>query len=88
MSKGDIKKVGNNVVLVLDDEDDGVDVTGDVTIDGNNVTLFATRSVRGIGALPRFPVGKSRGSVAMVPPPRLRARLLHRLRREDAPRRS
>ena len=32
--------MGNNVVLVLDDEDDGVDVMGDVTIDGNNVFLF------------------------------------------------
>jgi hypothetical protein len=39
-TEGDIKKVGNNVVLVLDDEDDGIDVAGDVTIDGNNVTLF------------------------------------------------
>jgi hypothetical protein len=37
---GEVKKVGNNVVLVLDDEDDGADVMGDVTIDGNNVTLY------------------------------------------------
>ena len=38
--EGEVKKVGNNVVLVFDDEDDGADVTGDVTIDGNNVTLY------------------------------------------------
>jgi hypothetical protein len=38
--EGEVDHVGNNVVLVLDDEDDGVDVTGDVTIDGNNVTLY------------------------------------------------
>ena len=38
--EGDLDHVGNDVVLVLDDEDDGADVTGDVTIDGNNVTLF------------------------------------------------
>lgn len=38
--EGDIADVGNNVVLVLDDEADGVDVAGDVTIDGNNVTLY------------------------------------------------
>jgi hypothetical protein len=38
--EGDLKKVGNDVVLVLDDRADGPDVTGDVTIDGNNVSLF------------------------------------------------
>jgi hypothetical protein len=38
--EGNLDDVGNNVVLVLDDEADGVDVAGDVTIDGNNVTLY------------------------------------------------
>lgn len=38
--EGGIDDVGNDVVLVLDDEDDGVDIAGDVTIDGNNVTLY------------------------------------------------
>lgn len=38
--EGEIDHVGNNVVLVFDDEDDGADITGDVTIDGNNVTLY------------------------------------------------
>jgi hypothetical protein len=38
--EGDLKKLGNDVVLVLDDKDDGVDIDGDVTIDGNNVTLY------------------------------------------------
>jgi hypothetical protein len=38
--EGEVDHVGNNVVLVFDDEDDGADVTGDVTIDGNNVTLY------------------------------------------------
>lgn len=38
--EGEIENVGNNVVLVVDDVDDGVDVEGDVTIDGNNVTLY------------------------------------------------
>jgi len=38
--EGDLADVGNNVVLVLDDAPDGVDVAGDITIDGNNVTLF------------------------------------------------
>jgi hypothetical protein len=38
--EGDLDDVGNDVVLVLDDEDDGVDIDGDVTIDGNNVTLY------------------------------------------------
>jgi hypothetical protein len=37
---GEVKDVGNNVVLVIDDIDDGIDVEGDVTIDGNNVTLY------------------------------------------------
>jgi len=37
---GPVEDVGNNVVLVLDGADDGVDVDGDVTIDGNNVTLY------------------------------------------------
>src|SRR5262245_64664035 len=35
--EGPVEKVGNDVVLVLDDQDDGADVVGDVTIDGNNV---------------------------------------------------
>jgi len=39
-AEGDLAQVGNNVVLVLDDVADGVDVAGDVTIDGNNVTLY------------------------------------------------
>jgi hypothetical protein len=38
--EGGIDDVGNNVVLVLDDKDDGVDIAGDVEIDGNNVTLY------------------------------------------------
>jgi hypothetical protein len=38
--EGDLVKVGNNTVFVLDDADDGPDVTGNVTLDGNNVTLF------------------------------------------------
>lgn len=38
--EGDVEHVGNDVVLVLDDDADGVDVEGDVTIDGNNVTLY------------------------------------------------
>ena len=37
---GDVHKVGNDVVLVFDDKPDGVDVDGDVKIDGNNVTLY------------------------------------------------
>lgn len=37
---GDLDRVGNNVVLVFDDEDDDVDVTGNVTVTGNNVTLY------------------------------------------------
>ena len=38
--EGKVEHVGNDVVLVFDDEDDGADVVGDVKIDGNNVTLF------------------------------------------------
>jgi len=38
--EGPVEKVGNNVVLVFDDVDDGADVVGDVTVDGNNVTLY------------------------------------------------
>ena len=38
--EGPVEDVGNNVVLVVDGADDGVDVVGDVTIDGNNVVLF------------------------------------------------
>jgi hypothetical protein len=38
--EGDVKHVGNDVVLVLDAADDGVDVHGDITIDGNNVVLY------------------------------------------------
>ena len=37
---GNLSKVGNNTVFVLDALDDGPDVTGDVTLDGNNVTLW------------------------------------------------
>jgi hypothetical protein len=37
---GDLSKVGNNTVFVLDNIDDGADVTGNVTLDGNNVTLY------------------------------------------------
>jgi hypothetical protein len=37
---GPVENVGNSAVLVIDDVDDGVDVDGDVTIDGNNVVLF------------------------------------------------
>jgi hypothetical protein len=37
---GSLKKVGNNTVFVLDDVNDGADITGDVTLDGNNVTLW------------------------------------------------
>ena len=40
--EGPVADVGNNVVLVLDANDDGVDVMGDVTIDGNNVFLFGS----------------------------------------------
>lgn len=39
-AEGPIKNVGNNAVLVLDDKNDGVDVLGDLTIDGNNVTVY------------------------------------------------
>jgi hypothetical protein len=38
--EGSLSKVGNNTVLVLDDRADGPDVSGDVTLDGNNVTLW------------------------------------------------
>lgn len=38
--EGDLSKVGNNTVFVLDDVDDEADVTGNVTLDGNNVTLY------------------------------------------------
>lgn len=31
---------GNNTVLVLDGQDDGVDVAGDLTIDGNNAIVY------------------------------------------------
>jgi hypothetical protein len=31
---------GNNTVLVFDDVDDGIDVTGDVTLEGNNAVLY------------------------------------------------
>jgi len=37
---GDLKKVGNNTVFVLDDQADGPDITGNVTLDGNNVTIY------------------------------------------------
>jgi hypothetical protein len=38
--EGNLSKVGNNTVFVLDDRDDGPDVTGDVTLNGNNITLW------------------------------------------------
>lgn len=38
--EGDLSKVGNNTVFVLDDVDDEADVTGNVILDGNNVTLY------------------------------------------------
>jgi hypothetical protein len=38
--EGDVRDTGNNAVLLLDDKVDGADVTGNVTIDGNNVALF------------------------------------------------
>jgi hypothetical protein len=36
----DSAEAGNNTVLVLDGEDDGADVTGDVTLSGNNAVLY------------------------------------------------
>jgi hypothetical protein len=38
--EGEVEDLGNDVVLVFDNLDDGADVVGDVTIDGNNVTLY------------------------------------------------
>lgn len=38
--EGPVEELPNNAVLVLDGEDDGVDVMGDVTIDGNNITVY------------------------------------------------
>jgi hypothetical protein len=38
--EGPVGDLPNNAVLVIDDADDGVDVMGDVTIDGNNVTVY------------------------------------------------
>jgi hypothetical protein len=38
--EGEVPHTDNDTVLVLDDKDDGLDVAGDVTIDGNNVTLW------------------------------------------------
>lgn len=38
--EGPVQDLPNNAVLVVDDKDDGVDVTGDITIDGNNITLY------------------------------------------------
>jgi len=35
-------ELGNNVVAVLDDSDDGVDVEGDLLIEGNNVILYGS----------------------------------------------
>lgn len=40
--EGEIDRIGNNVVLMFDDEVDGADVTGDLTIAGNNVTLYGS----------------------------------------------
>jgi hypothetical protein len=38
--EGEVPHTGNDAVLVLDGQDDGPDVIGDVTIDGNNVSLY------------------------------------------------
>ena len=38
--EGDIESTDNNAVLVLDGEDDGVDLDGDLTVDGNNVVIY------------------------------------------------
>jgi hypothetical protein len=35
---------GNNTVLVFDDADDGIDVTGDVTLEGNNAVIYGQGS--------------------------------------------
>jgi hypothetical protein len=36
----DSARAGNNTVLVLDGDDDGADVTGDVTLEGNNAVVY------------------------------------------------
>jgi hypothetical protein len=38
--QGNIEQRENNTVLVLDQLDDGADITGDVSIDANNVVLY------------------------------------------------
>jgi hypothetical protein len=38
--EGDVMGLENGEVLVIDDQDDGADVTGNVTLDGNNILLF------------------------------------------------
>jgi hypothetical protein len=40
----DSASAGNNTVLVLDGEDDGVDVEGDVTLAGNNAVVYGERA--------------------------------------------
>ncbi|HEX5658052.1 MAG TPA: hypothetical protein VFX59_12695 [Polyangiales bacterium] len=45
---GNIEQRENNTVLVLDDADDGADVTGDVTIDANNVVLYGESAARAV----------------------------------------
>jgi hypothetical protein len=42
--QGNIEQRENNTVLVLDDLDDGADITGDVSVDANNVVLYGERS--------------------------------------------
>lgn len=39
--EGDVAQNENNAVIVLDDEDDGADIDGDLSIDANNVVLYA-----------------------------------------------
>lgn len=38
--EGSIEDLPNNAVLVVDDKDDGVDVMGDITVDGNNIVIY------------------------------------------------
>lgn len=38
--EGPIGELPNNAVLVIDEADDGADVMGDLTIDGNNITVY------------------------------------------------
>ena len=39
--QGDVAQKRNNAVILLDELDDGPDVTGDLSIDANNVVLYA-----------------------------------------------